>query len=89
MKEFTYRYFWQDADLSDEERKAAPIRTALLSGVEEVHLAHIRRALSDPSVCNLSREYVCEFDCDLVGRFIPTAELAALVASADDKEEKK
>ncbi|WGL31194.1 hypothetical protein [Dipodfec virus UOA04_Rod_765] len=76
MKEFTYRYFWQPVDWQDESGdKLKPLRTALLSGPEETHASHIRFMLEDSSICNFSREYVCEYDIDLVGKFEPTAEL--------------
>ncbi|WGL31052.1 hypothetical protein [Dipodfec virus UOA04_Rod_682] len=65
--EYCYRYFLKVVEASGEERFVA----ITYCGTEEVQSAYLSSLLDRADLISAGREYVCEYDYDLIGKFEP------------------
>ncbi|WGL31060.1 hypothetical protein [Dipodfec virus UOA04_Rod_690] len=65
--EYCYRYFLKTVETSGEDKLSA----ITYCGTKEVHDAYIALLRHQPNVISAGREYVCEYDYELIGHFEP------------------
>lgn len=62
MKVFCYRYYWS---LKDSDK----INFKIVADIEESLAEFERQLLSIPNLVKCAKEYICEYDCALIGHF--------------------
>lgn len=63
MKVFTYRYLWQ-VDGSSQ------VNFKIVSDVPDGLLSFEKQLLSLPDIVKCAKEYLHEYDCTLIGKFV-------------------